>query len=247
MEAKEHLIQRRETHLNQLVDKLQEERVRRVIEPMLTGSLFEQHFRPDDIAYAVDLGLITRDRNGAIMIANPIYQEIIPRELSFGIQSGMTLQAEWYIESDGKFKLFELLSGFQQFFREYSESWTDIAQYKEAGPQLLLQAFLQRIINGGGQITREYGLGMGRTDLFILWHLPNGSVQRFVIECKIVRGSREATITRGLLQVTRYADQCGAEEVYLLIFDREKEKSWDEKIFTEIVEHEKTRVSVFGI
>ena len=41
--------------------------------------------------------------------------------------------------------------------------------YKEAGPQLLLQAFLQRIINGGGRIEREYGLGKKRTDLLIIW------------------------------------------------------------------------------
>ena len=36
-EAKEALILRRETHLDQLADKLREPRVRRVIEPMLAG------------------------------------------------------------------------------------------------------------------------------------------------------------------------------------------------------------------
>ena len=41
--------------------------------------------------------------------------------------------------------------------------------YAEAGPQLLLQAFLQRIVNGGGRIEREYGLSRGRTDLLIIW------------------------------------------------------------------------------
>lgn len=86
MEAKERLIQRRETHLDQLVDKLKEERVRRVIEPMLTGELFEQDYRPDDITYVIDLGLVTQERSGAIAISNPIYQEIIPCELSFGAQ-----------------------------------------------------------------------------------------------------------------------------------------------------------------
>ena len=59
MEAKEHLIKRRDTHLDQLADKLKEERVRRVIEPMLTGEVFEQDFRPDDVGYLIDLGLIT--------------------------------------------------------------------------------------------------------------------------------------------------------------------------------------------
>ena len=95
----------------------------------------------------------------------------------------------------------KLLLEFQQFFREHSESWLERFSYREAGPQLLLQAFLQRIINGGGQITREYGLGMGRTDLFILWHLPDGKLQRFVIECKILYGSAEATNSKGVEQV----------------------------------------------
>lgn len=247
MDAKERLIQRRETHLDQLVDKLQEERVRRVIEPILTGEMFEQNMRSDDISYLVDLGLVTQERSGALAIANPIYQEIIPRELSYTAQSGMSLKAAWYIGTDGRIRVNDLLASFQQFFREHSESWTDIAQYKEAGPQLLLQAYLQRIINGGGQITREYGLGKGRTDLYILWRLPDGTYQRFVIECKIVYGSREATITKGLDQVTRYADQCGAEEVYLLIFDRKRGKSWEEKIFTDMIEHEGRQVTVFGM
>ena len=247
IKAKERLIQRRETHLDQLVDKLQEERVRRVIEPILTGEMFEKNFRPDDISYLVDLGLIIQEQGGALAIANPIYQEIIPRELSYTAQSGMALKSVWYIGEDGRIRVNDLLLSFQQFFREHSESWTDIAQYKEAAPQLLLQAFLQRIINGGGQIIREYGLGRGRTDLFILWHLPDGTYQRFVIECKMVHGSREVTISKGLVQVTKYADRCGAEEVYLLIFDRDKNKSWDEKIFTETIEHQGRMVAVFGM
>ncbi|HPY60836.1 MAG: hypothetical protein BWY45_03118 [Euryarchaeota archaeon ADurb.Bin294] len=49
-----------------------------------------------------------------------------------------------------------LLQEFQQFFREHSEIWLERFSYREAGPQLLLQAFLQRIVNGGGRITREY-------------------------------------------------------------------------------------------
>ena len=159
----------------------------------------------------------------------------------------MSLNTAWYIGDDGNIRVHDLLVSFQQFFREHSESWTDIAQYKEAAPQLLLQAFLQRILNGGGQITREYGLGRGRTDLFILWRLPDGGFQRFVIECKIVYGSREATISKGLEQVTRYADQCGAEEIYLLIFDRDKKKNWEEKIFTDLIQYEGKGVMVLGM
>ncbi|MCS6809662.1 MAG: hypothetical protein NZ694_00125, partial [Tepidimonas sp.] len=125
---------------------------------------------------------------------------------------------------------------FQQFFRENAEAWIERFQYKEAGPQLLLQAFLQRIVNGGGRISREYGLGRRRTDLLLEWPLDEaqgfvGPVQRVVLELKILHKSLEATLQEGLQQTADYAQQCGAEEAHLIIFDRRPHVSWDEKIF----------------
>ena len=87
---------------------------------------------------------------------------------------------------------------------------------------------------------------MGRTDLFILWHLPDGAGQRFVIECKVQRDSRERTIETGLNQVIRYADTCGADEVYLVLFDP-AEKTWEKKIFTETVVKDGISVEIFGM
>lgn len=96
MEAKERLVQRRETHLDQLVDKLKEERVRRVIEPMLIGEGSPETIPEDDIWYVEDLGLITT--RGQLRIANPIYQEIIPRILTYSTQLTMTKKPAWYIK-----------------------------------------------------------------------------------------------------------------------------------------------------
>ena len=126
--------------------------------------------------------------------------------------------------------LVKLLTAFQAFFREHSEHWIARFDYREAGPQLLLQAFLQRIVNSGGRIEREYGLGRRRTDLFVLW--PQGErTHRFVIECKILHQSLERTIHDGLEQSAGYMDRCGAESGHLVIFDRDEGKSWDEKLF----------------
>ena len=232
-EAKEQIIIRRETHLDQLADKLKEERVLRVIEPILTGERYEGMFQADDIDYVTDLGLIIQSRNGEIKISNPIYQEIIPRQLSWESQSGMAIQQSWFVNETGRLNMKALLEEFRQFFREHSESWLERFSYKEAGPQLLLQAFLQRIVNGGGRIDREYGLGKKRTDLLIIWKLPDGSLQRIVIELKILYKSRELTIKEGMEQIFGYADRCGADEAYLIIFDRTAGKPWEEKIFEE--------------
>jgi len=230
IQAKENLISRRETHLDQLADKLHEPRVRRVIEPLLVGESFERKFRSDDIEYVLDLGLVSQDRTGAICIANQIYQEIIPRQLTWDSQAGMALQTAWYVGAGGRLDLSKLLEAFQQFFREHSESWLERFDYREAGPQLLMQAFLQRIVNGGGRVEREYGLGRGRTDLLVLWPYPVG-VQRAVIELKVLQKSRAATVREGLIQVRGYADRCGAAEAHLVIFDKTPGKPWSRKIF----------------
>ena len=77
LEAREQLILRRETHLDQLVDKLQEDRVRRIVEPLLSGGE-DRDFSAGDLEYTRDLGLVAKDE--PLRIANPIYAEVVPRE-----------------------------------------------------------------------------------------------------------------------------------------------------------------------
>lgn len=229
-QAKENLILRRDTHLDQLVDKLQEERVKRVIEPLLQTEGEVEALKTDDIQYCIDLGLVKRTSEKTIEISNSIYKEVIPRELTYDTQVMLHQPQSWYVTGSGQLDVNKLLEAFQQFFREHSESWLQRFQYHEAGPQLLMQAFLQRIINGGGKLDREYGLGRGRTDLFIQWPYPGG-MQREVIELKVLRYSLEKTIETGLEQTAAYMDTCGADAGHLVIFDRRKGKKWQEKIF----------------
>lgn len=228
IEAKEQLILRRETHLDQLADKLQEERVRRVITPILTGQTDPNLIPIDDIDYVVDLGLIKKA--GQLTLANPIYQEVIPRSLTYSTQLTIAQESRWYMGSDDRLDMDKLLTAFQQFFREHSESWVERFDYKEAGPQLLLQAFLQRIVNGGGRIEREYGLGRGRTDLLVIWPWPGGE-QRVVIELKIQHKSRAKTVAQGLEQTWHYFDRSDAEAAHLVIFNRDEAVPWAEKVY----------------
>lgn len=238
--AREALVLRRETHLDQLVHKLREDRVHRVIAPILAGDDISMTIRDEDVDYVYDLGLI--ERRPQIRIANPIYLEVIPRMLTWATQVTISQEATWYTDASGKvLDMAKLLRAFQEFFREHSEAWIERFQYKEAGPQLLLQAFLQRVINGGGRIDREYGLGMGRTDLRITFH-----DQCVILELKIQRGTRQATIEKALPQITRYMDQSGTKEGHLIIFDQ-SETSWAEKIFEDTTTHEGEQVRIWGM
>ena len=228
--AQERLILRRDTHIDQLADKLREERVRRVIEPILTGA-GEQTWSEEDVGYLRDLGLVAMRDDGGPRIANPIYAEVVPRHLTYAVQIGLPQKRAWYVDEDGGLDVEGLIASFQAFFREHSEHWVQrFERYHEAGPQLLLQAHLQRVVNGGGLIEREYALGRGRTDLLIRWP-QGGRERRFVVECKLRAGDLESTVRRGLEQTRGYLDRCGAESGHLIVFDRSKERTWEEKVF----------------
>lgn len=231
-EAREQLILRRETHLDQLTDKLQEERVRGVIGPLLSGDPDGglRRVPDDDILYACDLGLV---RTGPLRIANPIYREVIPRDLTWSTQQFLPHDPAWYV-ADGELQVEKLLAAFQEFFREHSEHWVERFGYREAGPQLLLQAFLQRVVNAGGRIEREYGLGRRRTDLLIIWPAGRDApahAQKTVIECKLLHRSLDRTIEEGLAQTRACMDRCGTARGHLIVFDRTEDRPWAEKLF----------------
>ena len=103
--------------------------------------------------YARDLGLVARD--APLRIANPIYREVIPRELTYTMQEGLAWDPMWYRTAEGALDLSALIGRFQEFFRQHSDHWMGLFEYREAGPQLVLQAFLQRVVNSGGRIERE--------------------------------------------------------------------------------------------
>ncbi len=243
-QAQEQLILRRETHLDQLADKLQEERVQRVIEPLLSGAN-ERTFSAYDLEYVRDLGLVAQGR--PLRMANPIYAEVVPRELMWVVQEEFEQETAWYVDAAGGLDMGKLLTAFQTFFREHSEHWVARFQYQEAGPQLLLQAFLQRVVNSGGRIEREYGLGRGRTDLLIVW--PQGEeTHKIVIECKVLHKSLKQTMAEGLEQTAHYMDQCAAAAGHLVIFDRRVGRRWADKVFhTRQMASNGVEVDVWGI
>ena len=251
--AQERIIYRRDTHIDILIDKLREPRVKRVIEPILANSdeTDESLMPSDDVQYVIDMGLIKSERGKPRRIANGIYREIIPRELTWTTQDGLVQEPQWYQNEDGSINIEKMMLEFQQFFRQNADSWIQKFDYAEAGPQLLLQAFLQRIVNGGGYIDREYGLGRKRTDLLIRKPLTNhygGPVQRVVLELKIKRGDLEKVIEKGLQQTWEYMDTVGGvDEGHLIIFDRDGTKSWEDRIWHKECQYQGHTIKVWGM
>jgi len=128
-------------------------------------------------------------------------------------------------------------------WRENSEIWLDRYVYREAGPHLVLQAYLQRIFNGHGAVLREYAAGTGRVDICV-----RRGPHRYAIELKSVRPHQGPDRVRsdGLDKPAEYLDRLGLREGYLLIFDQRPERSWEERVYEDAVEHEGKTITVFG-
>lgn len=230
-QAKERLILSRVTHLDALADKLQDPRVRRVIEPVLAGQELGAGVPRDDIDYVIDLGLIARDAAGNLVIANPIYREVIPRELASVTADVMVLPARSWKLPDGRLDVDGLFEAFVAFWRRHAEPLVRGQSYPEIAPHIVLMAYLQRVVNGGAMIEREYAAGSGRMDLCIRW--PLGDAEQLVaIELKVWREKKSDPIHEGLAQLDGYLGRLGLREGFLVIFDRRlsaEEVPWDER------------------
>ena len=235
-QARETMIMARETHLDALAVRLEEPGVRGVIEPILTGETDLNLVQSEAFRQCLDLGLVAIEQ-GTLMIANPIYREVIARQLTFGQQIFIP-EPDWQWENpDGSLNMDRMLKEFQSFWRENSEMWESGSRsgYTEAFPHLLSMAFLQRTLNGKGHIERECAAGRGRMDLRIDYNK-----RHYIIEIKLLRSynSPESFRKKGLEQVVKYRDRFGSQTpAYLLIFDRRpesKSKPWEERISWEL-------------
>jgi hypothetical protein len=212
--AKEVLIERQDTHLDSLVERLREERVRRIIEPMLAGHTLGT-IPEDDRQYLVDLGLARRDPAGGLVIANPIYREIIPRTLAGGPQDSLPRIPATWLTPTGEMDSPKLLDAFLAFWRQHGEPLLRSAPYAEIAPHLVLMAFLHRVVNSGGTLEREYAIGTDRMDLCLRY----GEVT-LGIELKVWRDGRSDPLTVGLEQLDGYLAGLGLSSGWLVIFDQ---------------------------
>ncbi len=220
--AKEALILRRDTHIDSLVKRLREARVRRVIEPILAGEFPAEEIPEDDTAFVRDLGLVALGPGG-LGIANPIYREVIPRALTSVTEMYLPVDERIYVRADGSLDFDRLLDDFVAFWRQHAESFLNRQPYSETAAQLILMAYLQRIVNGGGYIDREYAAGSGRIDLCVRWPLADGTLQRFALELKVWRDGRGDPLDEGLVQLGRYLKRLSLEAGTLVIFDQRQE------------------------
>jgi hypothetical protein len=213
-QAKEILIQRQDTHLDSLAEQLRENRVKAIIEPILAGEELP-NTPDDDRRFLLDLGLVKRSPLGGLVIANPIYKEVIPLVLSQGSQDSLPqIQPSW-LHADGSLNPDQLLSAFLVFWRQHGEPLLKSTPYPEIAPHLVLMAFLHRVVNSGGTLEREYAIGSGRMDICLRY-----DAVVMGMELKVWRPGKADPLPTGLAQLDKYLDGLGLETGWLVIFDR---------------------------
>jgi hypothetical protein len=227
-EAREQMILAREAHLDALAYRLEDPHIRSVMETLMTGEPDPLLAQGESFRLCLDLGLVALEK-GTPQVANPIYREVIARQMTFSTQLAIP-EPEWKWEkADGTLNMDALLKEFQKFWRSNSEVWEEKLDYPEAFPHLLLMAFLQRVTNGEGWIEREYAAGRGRMDLAVEY---KGAWN--IIEIKLLRQGKtfETVMGEGSRQTLGYRDRLSVKaNCYLIIFDRRPEKlSWDERL-----------------
>jgi hypothetical protein len=230
--ARRQMVEARETHLDSLSARLEDPRVRRVVELLMSGGTDLGLVRSEGFRLCADLGLVAIE-DGVPKVANPLYAEELARYFTESIQYAMpTRDAFKWRAADGTLDMAGLLQAFQTFWCRHSEVWeTQLADYAEIFPHLLLMAFLQRITNGGGRIEREYAAGRGRMDLYVEY-----GDTRNIIEIKILHDydSPGTVKEEGVGQVLAYRSRMGKDiPCYLVIFDRRsagKREPWEARL-----------------
>ncbi len=244
--ARETLITRRDTHLDSLVARLHEERIRKVLAPVLAGDQLTGVLN-DDLQFVKDLGLVSSGRQG-LEISNPIYREIVPRVLTEVMEESIVLPRLSYINADGRLDFEQLLEDFCDFWRANAEPYLGNAPYSEAAAQLVFMAYLHKITNGNGHgaVDREYAAGRGRLDLCIRWPRPGGGFDRWAIELKVWRDNTPADpVVDGKDQLVGYLERLGLMSGTLMVFDcRSDAEPLPQRMRREELTHEGRKIVV---
>ena len=239
-EAKKQLILARTTHIDNLSERLKEERVAKIVTPVLLGEPdFMIDLDSDDLLYCKDLGLLTLEPR--IEAANPIYREVLVRLLTQSRQPGLP-ERTWL--RDGKLDVHALVDSFFVWWRRHADVLRarDTTPYREAVPQIVFMAWVQKVVNGGGEVGREFALGRGRIDVVI--HFA-GEIHSFELKRVTDHDGLETVREEGIAQALGYLDRLGTSEGWILIFD-ERARSWEQKLWKEELEVEGKRLHLRG-
>ena len=201
-------------HLASLVKRLGEERVMRVVAPAIRGSDL-QGVPTDDIRYVRELGILAERREGELAMANPIYARSLMRALAEPLRANIAAVEPTWRRPDGSIDLVRLREAFLDFWAQHGRVLDPLVTKYEIVPHIVLTAWLDRVVNGGGRIDREVAVASGRLDVLV-----RHRELRLPIEVKVQVDGRPDPVPKGLEQLDRYCESLRVDTGWLVVFDQ---------------------------
>jgi hypothetical protein len=244
--AAENLIDRRDSHIDSLLERLKEIRVIKVMDSVFAGTKGTVPINSDDRQYCIDLGLVVKNEDQSLRPSNKIYQEVFSRVITDQIQYALDVNIDPKKLTDGKVLFMsDILRAFQKFWRHDSHSFPfrfkDFAAFKydEATYSFMLESYLQKIVNSGGTVQRQFSEDRSAVDLAAIYNN-----HEYLIEVKL--NEYYFDMDDAQAQLAGYLGAAGEKEGWLVIFDRDLDKSWDEKIYWDTKQIGKLTIHVVG-
>ncbi len=215
-----------------------------IIQKILLGEQINLHRGSilEDKQYLIDLGLVKEGKQG-LEIANAIYREIIPRELTHMDQVTLGEDPAWYITPDGTLNVPKLLREFVTFYKEHHEMITKRKTYNEAAHHLIFMSWLQRIVNSGGRVQREYATGLGRMDLCVEFG-GKDNPQRYAFELKLMD---KTALEKGKNQLAGYLKRLGLDSGWLILFQRGEVEDVEALGEEETIQHQNKTLQILKL
>jgi hypothetical protein len=193
--------------------------------PMLAGLELE-NVPNDDIQFVIDLGLCKIDPLGGLVIANPIYREVLPRVLTVTSMASLPQIVPTWLTQSGELDVDALLHAFIEFWRQHGEPLLGTTSFHEIAPHIVLMAFLHRVVNGGGTLEREYAIGRDKRSLTPRAYRMDLCLRyknvTLGIELKAWRDKTKDPEEQGLDQLDSYLERIKVDYGWLFVFDRRK-------------------------
>jgi hypothetical protein len=201
-------------HLTSLASRLAEERVMRVVAPAMRGTEL-QGVAADDIRYVCELGILEERGAGELVVSNPIYARSLMRSLAEPIKANLAALAPTWRAPDGSIDLVRLRESFLDFWAQHGRTLDPLVAKYELVSHIVMTAWLDRVVNGGGRVDREVAVARGKVDVLV-----RHRDLRLPIEIKVHLDDRADPVPEGLRQLDRYCEALRVDTGWLVVFDQ---------------------------
>jgi hypothetical protein len=230
-QAAESLIQRRDVHIDSLLERLKEPRVIKVMDSVFAGTKSQIPVASDDRQYCLDLGLAVKNADQKLRPANRLYQEAFSRAIIDEINFVLDINKDKRIFTDGKVLFItNILKEFQMFWKHNSGylycRFNDLAAFKydKAAYTFMLLSFMQKAVGREGGICRQFAEDCGAANTAVIY-----KEQEYSVGVKL--GEASFSLEESLKQLAGHLEAAGEKEGWLVVFDPDLSKSWEEKIY----------------